>query len=475
MNPADAKRYDELGAAFLLAHQLARRDEDDDSPWQPALARRLPAIHTPAAALAALSLFRLHEGPDAAEVLSKTPASSEEITLEDAEQRLVALTPAALRIIDSLLQGIPFDPARPPLTQLGGEPAMFASSLATARAGLDALRGRRGSYPVAAAPRPRPELPTRYDGPVHLVHIVDLAHPGSRLALEEDDEPFDSLVEHSTQHFLHGANPDDPISLRAAHLAEAVARVCPERFWQQAVALALACEADSTEEIEQLLTLDVADRVRVLSMAEAPEVRAAVDRDLLEARACGVPSIRPASTLGTQLFTTVDLPDLDAAVWRAAGFVPTDLSWAGVLGLRPPGLELTHETGSANDPGDPFGAERLVMHPDGRLELHWSHLGAEGELSGRCPEGVVAEVFDLLSTSPFPDLPKHPLRPGPSWRVFQTALGERTARAVLARHPLESQPPYERICKIVDSLAAQLRGRSIHPARDPIPGVVQRD
>lgn len=124
----------------------------------------------------------------------------------------------------------------------------------------------------------------------------------------------------------------------------------------------------------------------------------------------------------------------------------------------PADLRIIHDFGNANAPDAIAGRHRLVLAPDGGVELEWWDGDRYGRWTARVPAALVRRFADLLIEAKFPDFPRLPLRPGPSFRVFALQRGSESSQAIMARNPLEGQPPFEELSITADSLCAQIRG-----------------
>lgn len=124
----------------------------------------------------------------------------------------------------------------------------------------------------------------------------------------------------------------------------------------------------------------------------------------------------------------------------------------------PPDLRIIHDFGDPNAPDAIAGRHRLALAPDGAIDLQWWDGERYGRWTARCEPAFVRHVADLLIAAKFPDFPRHPLRAGPSFRVFVLQRGEQSRQAIMARNPLEDLEPFHELSITVDSLCAQIRG-----------------
>jgi hypothetical protein len=149
-----------------------------------------------------------------------------------------------------------------------------------------------------------------------------------------------------------------------------------------------------------------------------------------------------------------------------------DPVWRPILEKLPSDLVLVHELGLPEDPSSIYGRERLEVRIDGALSMHVSHWGKELAFGAQVDPKIVKRWAALLLKGHFPKFPDRPITPGASFRFFEASSGGAHARAALSRAELEEVKPYEELCAIADSLAAQVRGRPCHARPDPAKGAV---
>ncbi|MEZ4235549.1 MAG: hypothetical protein R3F59_05175 [Myxococcota bacterium] len=178
-------------------------------------------------------------------------------------------------------------------------------ALVAVRLLAERLAGRPLDRSLPAPLRVRPEVPVRGHGPVSVVQVADLGHPGGATGRLDGWRVLADagLRDRVTWRTVHA--PDaflGPVGPRAAHLAEAVARVAPHRFDDAMDALARAYLVADPPQVERLLTrVDDLDLDAVLAEALHPEIRDAVTLDQRHARVVGVPLGQPRFVVGQQL------------------------------------------------------------------------------------------------------------------------------------------------------------------------------
>jgi hypothetical protein len=178
-------------------------------------------------------------------------------------------------------------------------------SVMAARVLAHRLAGRTLDRSLPAPLLVRPEVPVRGDGPVSVVQVVDFGHPGGAVGRIDAWAALRDagLAERVTWRTVHA--PDawlGDAGLRAAHLAEAVARVAPQRFDDAMDALARAYVVADPAQVQRLLdpVADL-DRDAILAAADGPAVLDAVTLDRRRARLVGVPYGQPRFVVGQQL------------------------------------------------------------------------------------------------------------------------------------------------------------------------------
>ncbi|MEZ4235550.1 MAG: hypothetical protein R3F59_05180 [Myxococcota bacterium] len=148
--------------------------------------------------------------------------------------RVHALVDEALERIQPLLDAdTPFDPDAPVDAHGPVGIAALMRALVAVRLLAERLAGRPLDRSLPAPLRVRPEVPVRGHGPVSVVQVADLGHPGGATGRLDGWRVLAEagLRDRVTWRTVHA--PDaflGPVGPRAAHLAEAVARVAPHRF-----------------------------------------------------------------------------------------------------------------------------------------------------------------------------------------------------------------------------------------------------
>lgn len=147
--------------------------------------------------------------------------------------------------------------------------------------------------------------------------------------------------------------------------------------------------------------------------------------------------------------------------------------WPQLLRAPPFDLRVVHDMGQPDGPRVKSGRHCLEMAPDGQLRLEWWLRAQHGVWTARCDPQPVARFLEILAEVDFPNVPQHPMTPGPSTRSIVVRARGQQASALLARYPLERTPPFEELCGIADSLCLQIRGEPIPGYRDILTPVVR--
>ncbi|MEZ4336908.1 MAG: hypothetical protein R3B82_09795 [Sandaracinaceae bacterium] len=225
---------------------------------------------------------------------------------------VLAEIPAVLDAIESRCHGIvpaiPIDPdARLDLPFDAEGVGRLVSALASARYGLFVEHPHE--HPLLL-PSPLASRHARGEGGTDVVELVDLGS-ATRTILGDlarrliDGGVFSPLF----------VPTSDPRSLRAAHLAEAVARLAPDRFEDARRALAECYHVD-VEDVTGLLGAVGLATPAILAAADDPETHAAVEEDRRVAWTMGLGAMRPGWVVEDRV---TRWPENIASILRPAG------------------------------------------------------------------------------------------------------------------------------------------------------------
>lgn len=144
-------------------------------------------------------------------------------------------------------------------------------------------------------------------------------------------------------------------------------------------------------------------------------------------------------------------------------------SWSMELTLKD-GFRLVCQSGSEQNPSDPFGSVTLTITGEGTVSVTNQHRGGKRSFAGTTTRRVIERVLDHLRTAGFPAVARHRIPPGSALRNLSIESGGQSEQAPpIGYHAVRTMPGYSEAFELLDSIVTIVSNHELEiiPSPDP--------
>ncbi len=308
--PADAATLNELSVDFLVDHVLARRAEPEGSGMEPRILKQALEYITDLPSLKQVlcedlnGVALLWDEPLRSalkEAISFFPVDAER-NIDVAESAVAEWEKRLGKMLKKIIGSGSFDPLRPLEYQISPKANELRAVIAIARQGLKMVRGDDCSIQLPFTPRFREELPEKTGDEPLIIEIGDLQDSVCASAYKEIWTMLGPMAPKCKRRWIHGPTGYNEKSVYAAGLAEAVAEMVPDMFWDIIKRLYhyyTLVEVDVTRDVTRNLSIDP---LKIRNRSMETEIRERIKKDYATVVTCAIPPYRPAFVVNRKLF-----------------------------------------------------------------------------------------------------------------------------------------------------------------------------